>query len=84
MQYIGEDNESGIISVRTNDLLPDVGDPSLIYRVIEDKLLYQWNSDVNKYELLNAIDDIQVNVNDIIQTNGDYIILYGGSAVDNI
>ena len=65
-------------------MLPEIGDTSLIYRVINEKALYQWNTVDNVYELLNAIDDIEINVNDVIQTEGDFLILYGGSATDNI
>jgi hypothetical protein len=65
-------------------MLPEVGDINFIYRVIEEKILYQWNAEDSIYELLNAITDIEVNVNDLIQTEGDFLILYGGSATDNI
>lgn len=66
LQYVGEESTGGIISVNTKDSLPEVGDLSLVYRVIDDKLLYQWNNDINQYEPLNMIDDIQINVNDIV------------------
>ena len=84
LSYIGDSNEGGIISVQTIDMLPEVGDINFVYRIIEEKTLYQWNADDNIYELLNAVADIEVNVNDLIQTEGDFLILYGGSATDNI
>lgn len=84
LSYIGDNNDGGIINVETREMLPEIGDTSLIYRVINEKALYQWNTVDNVYELLNAIDDIEINVNDVIQTEGDFLILYGGSATDNI
>lgn len=35
--------EGEMISVETKDDLPVPGDPSKIYRVVKDKVLYQWN-----------------------------------------
>lgn len=35
--------EGEMISVDTKDDLPVPGDPSKIYRVVKDKVLYQWN-----------------------------------------
>ena len=84
LSYIGENNDGGIVNVETWEMLPEIGDASLIYRVINEKALYQWNAIDNVYELLNAIDDIEINVNDVVQTEGDFLILYGGSATDNI
>jgi hypothetical protein len=84
LSYIGDNNDSGIISVEVRDMLPEIGDASLIYRVINEKALYQWNAVDNVYELLNATDNIEININDVVQTEGDFLILYGGSAIDNI
>lgn len=84
LSYIGENNDGGIVNVEAQEMLPEIGDASLIYRVINEKALYQWNAIDNVYELLNAIDDIEINVNDVVQTEGDFLILYGGSATDNI
>lgn len=84
LSYVGDNSDSGIISVDTKSLLPETGNIFLIYRVIDERMLYQWNDDNKIYEPLNATDDLEINVNDIIQTDGDYLILYGGSATDNI
>jgi hypothetical protein len=84
LSYIGDNNDSGIISVEVRDMLPEIGDASLIYRVINEKALYQWNAVDNVYELLNATDNIEININDVVQKEGDFLILYGGSAIDNI
>ena len=58
LPYInGEVNVSGqeeMITVSTYDMLPTVGDPTKLYRVVEDKLLYQWNFQLGKYESLGA------------------------------
>lgn len=84
LPYIGDSSESEIISVETKNMLPEVGDISFIYRVIDEKNIYQWNSENQIYELLNSVEDIEININNIVQTEGDYLILYGGSATDNI
>ena len=84
LSYVGDTADSGIVSVQTTDMLPEIGDVNLIYRVIDECVLYQWNAENNSYELLNNIDDIEINVNNLIQTEGDFLILYGGSATDNI
>ena len=58
LPYInGEVNVSGqeeMITVSTYEQLPKVGDPTKLYRVVEDKLLYQWNFQMGIYESLGA------------------------------
>jgi hypothetical protein len=39
-----------MVAVPTYSDLPRTGDENKIYRVVEDKLLYQWNSNTKKYE----------------------------------
>ena len=43
-----------MVTVSTYSELPKPGDEKLLYRVVEDKLLYQWNSNSNRYESLGA------------------------------
>lgn len=66
LDYIGDTNDCGIISVETKDMFPDIGDVNFIYRVIDEKNMYQWNSDLGIYELMNSVANIEVNVNDLI------------------
>lgn len=57
LPYINDVDVSGqeeIIVVSTYNDLPRMGDVNILYRVIEDKLLYQWNSTTKKYESLGA------------------------------
>ena len=58
LPYINENIEvSGqeeMVTVSTYSELPRYGDSSKLYRVVEDKLLYQWNVYTNKYESLGA------------------------------
>lgn len=77
--YVGESN---IINVDSKDNLPIIGDINAIYRVIDESTLYQWNN--NTYEPLHSGESDIVNVNNLVQDEGDYLILYGGSATDNI
>ena len=54
---------TGIEVFNTYNDLPDVGNSSIIYRVIDDKILYQYNSDTNEYEPLSSgenIDNIDI------------------------
>lgn len=61
---------SGIEVVNTSAELPEAGSPSIIYRVIDEKTLYQYNPTTRKYEQLSSgggnIEDIE--------------IIYGGNA----
>lgn len=58
LPYINENIEvSGqeeMVTVSTYSELPRYGDSSKLYRVVEDKLLYQWNVYTSKYESLGA------------------------------
>ena len=59
LPYIGGNNSevSGteeIISVNLFTELPKNGESSKLYRVISNKLLYQWNSQSNNYEALGS------------------------------
>lgn len=58
LPYINSDTEvSGqeeMVVVNSYSELPRIGDETKLYRVIEDKLLYQWNSHINKYEGLGG------------------------------
>ena len=59
LPYIGNNNSeiSGteeIISVNLFNELPKKGESSKLYRVISNKLLYQWNSQSNSYEALGG------------------------------
>ena len=57
LPYINDVDVSGqeeMVVVATYSDLPRVGDESKLYRVVEDKLLYQWNLQRNLYESLGA------------------------------
>ena len=57
LPYINDVDVSGqeeIIVVSTYNDLRRMGDVNILYRVIDDKLLYQWNSTTKKYESLGA------------------------------
>ena len=43
-----------MVTVSTYSELPKIGDEKKLYRVVEDKLLYQWNFHKNNYESLGA------------------------------
>ena len=46
--------EQEIIAVDTFSKLPLIGNSTKLYRVIENKLLYQWNSEKKVYESLEG------------------------------
>ena len=58
LPYIGGDidvkGQEEMVTVSTYSELPRVGDEKKLYRVVEDKLLYQWNFHNGKYESLGA------------------------------
>lgn len=57
LPYINDVNVSGqeeMVVVASYSDLPKVGDESKLYRVVEDKLLYQWNLQRNLYESLGS------------------------------
>ena len=57
LPYINGAQISGqeeIVTATTYSDLPRNGDVNILYRVVEDKLLYQWNSQTSKYESLGA------------------------------
>ena len=53
-QDIGVSGQEEMVTVSTYDQLPSVGDKNKLYRVVEDKLLYQWNFHNGVYESLGA------------------------------
>ena len=63
LPYIGED----LCSVKTFSNLPQIGDVNKIYRVLDEKTLYQWNETLLQYESLN---NSNLNVDEIKLING--------------
>lgn len=49
LPYIGE---GSVVSAATHYDFPETGAANIIYKATEEKLLYQWNSDIQAYELL--------------------------------
>ena len=43
-----------MVTVSTYSELPNTGDEMKLYRVVEDKLLYQWNNSSRRYESLGS------------------------------
>ena len=51
---ISNQGQEEMVTVSTYDQLPKIGDENKLYRVVEDKLLYQWNFHKGIYESLGA------------------------------
>ena len=47
-------SQEEMVTVSTYSELPKIGDEKKLYRVVEDKLLYQWNFHKGIYESLGA------------------------------
>ena len=47
-------DQEEMVTVSTYSDLPKIGNEKKIYRVVEDKLLYQWNFQMGIYESLGA------------------------------
>lgn len=58
LKYINENidvnKQEEMVTVSTYSELPKIGDEKKLYRVVEDKLLYQWNFHKGVYESLGA------------------------------
>ena len=73
LPYIGESN---IFSGATKEDFPKEGYSWVIYKAENDKKIYQWNSKLKIYEELNNAK--------LTEDDGSTLVLYGGSATDNI
>jgi hypothetical protein len=73
LPYMGESN---IFSGATKEDFPKEGYSWVIYKAENDKKIYQWNSELKIYEELNS--------NKLIEDDETVLVLYGGSATDNI
>lgn len=73
LPYMGESN---IFSGQTKDDFPKEGCSWIIYKAEKEKKIYQWNTNLNNYEEL-------VNTK-LTENDGSTLVLYGGSATDNI
>lgn len=57
LSYINDidlSDQEEMVTVSTYSDLPKIGNEKKIYRVVEDKLLYQWNFQMGIYESLGA------------------------------
>ena len=73
LPYMGESN---IFSGQTKEDFPKEGYSWVIYKAEKDKKIYQWNTETYEYEELYS--------NKLTEDNGTTLVLYGGSATDNI
>lgn len=74
LPYINEQYNNGIVNADVKENFPPIGDVNIIYKAQKEKMIYQWNSETQTYEALNAT----------LPTENGILILYGGSATDNI
>lgn len=86
LEYIAGNTEdidgdtSFLYNAETINDFPAEGALNVLYKASSERKLYQWNEKDKKYESLND----SVNVDNLTQTEGTVLILYGGSATDNI
>ena len=73
LPYMGESN---IFSGATKEDFPKEGYSWVIYKAENDKKIYQWNPESKIYEELNNAK--------LTEDDGSTLVLYGGSATDNI
>ena len=73
LPYMGESN---IFSGATKEEFPKEGYSWVIYKAENDKKIYQWNPESKIYEELNNAK--------LTEDDGSTLVLYGGSATDNI
>lgn len=86
LEYIAGNTEdidgdtSFLYNAETINDFPAEGALNVLYKASSERKLYQWNEKDKKYESLND----SINVDNLTQTEGTVLILYGGSATDNI
>ena len=51
LPYIGE---SSVVNVKTRNDLPSIGRANVIYKVEDEKSIYQWNTTTLKWELIGS------------------------------
>ena len=65
LSYINDidlSDQEEMVTVSTYSDLPKIGNEKKIYRVVEDKLLYQWNFQTGIYESLGATGSFDPNI----------------------
>lgn len=88
-------NEGAVFNAPTRDGFPKVGSVNTIYKAQEEVALYQWDNKTNSYQLLSSgeqlidelvkdIDEVREDVSELEKMLQGTIVLYGGSATDNI
>lgn len=60
----GRDESSNIYSAESKDFFPAVGNSNIIYRAINEKVLYQWNDRTKAYEQL-GVGEISTDIDEI-------------------
>lgn len=60
----------GVFNAETHYDFPSVGDENMIYKAQAEKLIYQWNADALKYEVLGSAADVEIDIDDIELING--------------
>lgn len=73
LPYLGE---SSVFAGQTKEDFPVEGQSWIIYKAEKEKTIYQWNTELKVYEELNNTK--------LTEEDGSTLILYGGSATDNI
>ena len=54
-------NKDYVVNRPTSATFPLIGEPNVIYKADNEKVLYQWNDETNDYEALNSIDLSEIN-----------------------
>lgn len=92
LPYIGENS---VFNAKTHKDFPKEGNENVLYKASEENALYQWDSETSTYQLLSSgdqlIDELVKEVNQLEEDLTELekllqgtIVLYGGSATDNI
>lgn len=88
-------NEGSVFNAATRDGFPKKGNVNTIYKAQEEVALYQWDDITNSYQLLSSgeqlidelvkdVDELREDLSDLEKLLQGTIVLYGGSATDNI
>lgn len=63
LKQLAEEDGGGVFNADTHYDFPSVGDPNVIYKAQQEKMLYQWNPNTLAYESIGV--NVEVDIDDI-------------------
>lgn len=70
LKQLAEEDGGGVFNADTRFDFPSIGDPNVIYKAQQEKMLYQWNPNALAYESIGVNVEVDIDSIDIEQING--------------